>query len=118
MSQQNYRDLIAWQKAIELVEEVYRATSRFPRDELFVLTSQIRRAAISIPSNIAEGQGRNAPGEFRRFLQISYGSLRELETQMIIAERLNYLQEPELNNIMKRAVGRLINGLIRSLRQS
>jgi four helix bundle protein len=116
MPQRNYRDLIAWQKAMDLVVDVYRSTKAFPKEELFVLTSQIRRAAISIPSNIAEGQGRGSDREFVRFLRISHGSLREMETQMIIAERLDYLEPPHVCTLLDRAseVGRILNGLIRS----
>ena len=116
MAQRNYRDLIAWQKAMDLVVDVYRASSAFPKEEMFVLTSQIRRAAISIPSNIAEGQGRGGDREFVRFLRIGHGSLREMETQMMIAERLGYLKAPQVCTLLDRAseVGRILNGLIRS----
>jgi four helix bundle protein len=88
MPGKNYKDLIAWQKAMDLVEMVYKATGQFPKEELYGLTNQLRRAVISIPSNIAEGQGRNSRNDFKRFLLISYGSLREVETQILIAERL------------------------------
>jgi four helix bundle protein len=91
MASQNYRDLIAWQKAMDLVVAVYRATEQFPKEEIYALTSQIRRAAVSIPSNIAEGQGRGTVNEFTHFLRIAHGSLRELETQLLIAQRLEYL---------------------------
>src|SRR5512135_2077752 len=87
----NYRDLIAWQKAMDLVEMVYRLTKDFPKDEIYTLTSQIRRAVVSVPANIAEGQGRASDGEFHRFLTIAHGSLRELETHLFIAQRLGYL---------------------------
>lgn len=83
----SYRDLVAWQKAVALVTDTYRATSKFPRDELFGLTSQVRRCSISIPSNIAEGQGRLSEKEFRYFLGQARGSLMELETQFQIAQR-------------------------------
>src|SRR6185369_4825205 len=88
---QNYRDLIAWQKAMDLVELVYAATTGFPTDERFGLTSQVRRAVVSIPSNIAEGQARRSQSEFLHFLSIAHGSLREVETQLLIATRLRYL---------------------------
>ena len=91
MSVQSYRELIVWQKAIDLVVAIYRITQSFPREEAFGLTSQLRRAAVSIPSNIAEGQGRRSAKEFQRFLDIARGSLQEVETQLLIANRLHYL---------------------------
>jgi four helix bundle protein len=87
----SYRELIAWQKAIDVVAEVYRLTKNFPKDEMYGLTNQIRRAAVSVPSNIAEGQGRLSRGEFRHFLGQARGSVFELQTQITIAERLEYL---------------------------
>ena len=78
MTVKNYQDLIGWQKAMDLVEVVYHLTKRFPSEELYGLTSQVRRAAVSVPSNIAEGQGRNSTNEFARFLSIAHGSLREV----------------------------------------
>lgn len=113
----NYRELIAWQKAIDLVEEVYRTSALFPKEECFTLTQQIRRAAVSIPSNIAEGQGRFSTKEFVHFLSIAHGSLREVETQAIIAQRLAYIGEPMANKILNLAgeVGRIVNGLENSL---
>jgi four helix bundle protein len=87
----SYQDLVAWQKAMNLVEEIYKTTRNFPKDELYGLTSQLRRAAVSIPSNIAEGQGRLTPGEFRQFLGHARGSLLETETQVLMAGRLNYI---------------------------
>ena len=79
---QSYRDLVAWNKAMELVTEIYRVTKKFPKEELFGLMSQLRRAAVSIPSNIAEGKGRLSKGEFRQFLGNARGSLAEVETQI------------------------------------
>jgi four helix bundle protein len=101
---------------MDLVELTYRMTQQFPKEELFSLTSQIRRASISIPSNIAEGQGRGGTVEFCRFLKIAYGSLRELETQFLIAHRLCYLGDDQLEVALESAgeVGRLLNGLIKS----
>lgn len=112
---QHYRDLLVWQKAIELVTDIYRVTRGFPKDELYGLTSQIRRAAVSIPSNIAEGQGRLTRGEFRQFLGQARGSYAELETQLIIARNLGYLSQP--GNLIEQLaeVGRLLNGLLSSL---
>ena len=89
----NYRNLIAWQKAMELVLEVYKATKTMPKEEIYGLTSQMRRAAVSIPSNIAEGQGRKTPRDFKNFLSIALGSLKELETQILIAQGLNYFND-------------------------
>lgn len=117
MGGKNYRDLIAWQKAMDLAERVYQLTAEFPNDERFSLTSQIRRAVISIPSNIAEGQGRFTRADFRRFLSIAHGSVRELETQLLLARRLRYLGEEQLDELLERSseVGRLIRGLAKSL---
>jgi|SRR5579864_6976075 len=88
----SYKDLVAWQKSMDLVTATYRTTASFPKDELFGLTSQIRRAALSIPSNVAEGQGRLSEKEFRYFLGQARGSLMEVETQAQIAENLGYLE--------------------------
>ena len=117
MAVRNYSELIAWQKAMDLVQEIYRATKQFPKEELYGLTSQIRRAAVSVPSNIAEGQGRKFLKEFLHHLSIAYGSLREVETQVLIAGRLLYLDQQEVNRLMESSaeVGRLINGLTQSL---
>ena len=117
MGAKNYRDLIAWQKAMDLVEAVYRATKQFPKDELYGLTSQVRRAVVSIPSNIAEGQGRTSAKDFQNFLSIAHGSLREVETQLMIAQRLGYITAEQLQPLTELAaeIGRLTNGLINSL---
>lgn len=118
MTVQSYRQLIAWQKAMELVRQIYETTKNFPKEEVYGLTSQIRRAAVSVPSNIAEGQGRDSTKEFLHHLSIAYGSLMETETQILIAGSLNYLKADELNSILEKSAetGRLINGLIRSLK--
>ena len=117
MKVKNYQELIAWQKAMDLVEDVYRASRTFPREEIYALTSQIRRAAVSVPSNIAEGQGRRTTLDFLRHLSIAYGSLREVETQILIAGRLRYLNSATIDQVMRRAgeVGKLLNGLMNSL---
>ncbi|RZJ65784.1 MAG: four helix bundle protein [Flavobacterium sp.] len=94
-----YRDLKIWQKAIELVTDIYDITKSFPKDEVFGLTSQLRRSAISVPSNISEGYGRFSNNEFRRFLLISRGSLFECQTQIEIARRLTYLSEEKFKFI-------------------
>lgn len=112
---QTYTDLIVWQKAIAMVTEVYRITRDFPKEELYGLCSQTRRSAISVPGNIAEGQGRLSSGEFRQFLGIAKGSLHELETQLIIARELGYLDS--MNPIFDRIreVARLLNGLLNAI---
>jgi len=117
MTVRNYQELIVWQRAMDLVEDVYKTTKDFPREELYALTGQIRRAAVSIPSNIAEGQGRRTTADFLRHLSIAYGSLREVETQALIARRLDYIVQARLEEVMNRAgeVGRLLNGLMASL---
>lgn len=117
MKVRNYQDLIVWQKAMDLVEQIYATSQRFPREEIYGLTSQLRRAAVPIPSNIAEGQGRRTTADFVRHLSISYGSLRELETQTLIATRLQYLTKQRCQDTLRMAgeVGRLLNGLMSSL---
>ena len=113
----SYKDLVAWQKSMDLVTATYRATAGFPRDELFGLTSQLRRAAVSIPSNIAEGQGRLSEKEFRYFLGQARGSLMEVETQMQIAQSLGYLQREQTVLLLQSCaeVGRILNGLLASV---
>ena len=117
MATKIYSDLIVWQRAMDLVEQVYLASKSFPKEETYGLCSQFRRACVSIPSNIAEGQGRNSAKEFLRFLSIVYGSLREAETQILIAGRLRYLEQKQVAVLMELAgeVGRLLNGLSKSL---
>ena len=112
----NYRDLIAWQKAMDFVKAVYKATESMPADERFGLVRQMRRAGVSIPANIAEGEGRRYSGAFLNHLSIAYGSLRELETHLILAQRLRHLSPEQVEPLLLQAaeVGRLINGLIRS----
>ena len=112
-----YQELIVWQKAMNLVEEVYSVTRSFPREEVYSLTSQLRRAAVSIPSNVAEGQGRRTTADFLRHLSNAYGSLLEVETQLLIAARLRYLTDGKCREVMNIAaeVGRLLNGLMSSL---
>ena len=115
---QSYRDLVAWNKAMELVTEIYRVTQNFPKEELFGLMSQLRRAAVSIPSNIAEGKGRLSKGEFRQFLGNARGSLAEVETQILIAQNLSYLDEPEINRLlaMVEEVGKVLNGVLSAVK--
>ena len=95
----SYRDLIVWQKSMTLVTDIYIATRSFPSDELYTLTNQLRRCAISIPSNIAEGYGRNSTLDYKRFLQIATGSLFELQTQIEIAVNLKYLAAEKFNSL-------------------
>ena len=113
-----FKDLVAWQKAMELVSAVYRITSGWPREELYGLTSQVRRAAVSVPSNLAEGHGRTGPREFAHDVSIAYGSLCELETQVLIAEQLGYSDDATTESLTTKIleVRRLIGGLLRSLR--
>ncbi|MBL8851920.1 MAG: four helix bundle protein [Planctomycetaceae bacterium] len=113
----SHRDLIAWQKAVHLVKRCYQVSSRFPSDERFGLTQQFRRAAVSVPSNIAEGKGRGTPAEFQRFLSIATGSLTELDTQLVIANELGFIDEGALSELENdiAEVGRIITGLRKSL---
>ena len=117
---QSYRDLVVWNKAMELVMLVYRLTQDFPREEMFGLMSQLRRSAVSIPSNIAEGQGRSSKGDFRNFLGNARGSLSELETQVLIAEKLSFLQKSDAADLLDLTaeVGRILNGLIASTKNT
>lgn len=119
MKVRNYQDLIAWQRSMDFVEEIYSSTRVFPREEVYSLTNQLRRAAVSIASNIAEGQGRQTTPDFCRHLSIAYGSLREAETQILIAHRLGYLSAAATDHLIVIAgeIGRLLNGLMNSLRK-
>ena len=96
----SYRDLNVWKLSIELVKDIYQVTTKFPPVEIYGLTNQLRRAAISIPSNIAEGQGRNSFKEFKQFLAIALGSLAELETQLIISHEIGYLNREDSNKLL------------------
>lgn len=120
MKVRSYHELLVWQKAVDLVAEIYRATRVFPKDELYGLTSQLRRASVSIPSNIAEGQSRLSTGEFRQFLGNAKGSLSEVETQIVIARRLEYLEAAQASTLSERAaeISRMISGLIASLKDT
>jgi four helix bundle protein len=110
---QGHRDLAVWQKSMSLVTDIYSATRCFPHDEVFGLSSQIRWAAISIPSNLAEGHGRNSRREFRQFIGQAQGSLLELETQLEIAQNLGYLSGKVVLELLSKAgeIGRMLNGL-------
>ena len=120
MSVRNYRDLVAWQRAMEFVEAVYELSRQFPSDERFALTNQLRRAAVSVPSNIAEGEGRFSKADFNRFLSMALGSLREAETQVEIAIRLNYCDAAAARRSQELAdeTGKLIRGISKSLTRS
>ena len=110
-----HKQLLVWQEAVQLVSVVYRLTSSFPDHERFGLTTQIRRAAISVPSNIAEGVARSSLADYLRFLAIARGSLSELDTQLVIAENLGYVRaDPDTAELIERMFG-LLNGLIRSI---
>ena len=113
----NYRNLMVWQNSRKLVKQIYDLTGKFPSEEKFGLANQIQRAAVSIPSNIAEGYGRNSDKEMIRFLSIAKGSLYEVETQLYIAIDLNYLSEKETQPVMEQCneIGKMITGLIKTL---
>ena len=117
MPLQSYRDLQVWQKAMDLVVECYRAAEHFPKAEAYGLVAQLQRAAVSVPANIAEGQGRNHTREFINHLSIAYGSLMEVETHLQIAARLNYINESLLQRLLMQTneIGRMLNGLMQSL---
>jgi four helix bundle protein len=117
MPVKSFDQLIVWQKAMDLVESIYKVSSSFPREEVYGLTSQIRRASISIPSNIAEGQCRRSTRDFVRFLSVARGSLGEVHTQILLAERLGYLGDTARSELIEASdqIGRLISGLQRSL---
>ena len=108
----SYRDLVVWQKAMELTKQVYTLTKDFPKEEVYGLTSQIRRCSVSIPSNIAEGKGRNSDKEFVRFLQISLGSLYELQTQLELALSFNYVSNIENILSISLEIEKMLNKLI------
>jgi four helix bundle protein len=113
-----YQRLTAWQKAMELVKAVYQATCDWPRQEQFGLTNQVRRAAVSIPSNIAEGHGRSGSQEYAHHLSIAYGSLCELETQLLIAKSLNYSDTQAMNQLLNMVAEnrRFLLALLKSIR--
>ncbi len=112
-----YRDLIVWQKSMGLVTEIYRFSQDFPQSEVFGLSAQLRRSAVSIPSNIAEGYGRNSTQEYLRFLRISCGSLYELQTQLESAANLEYFTENVFHQLSKlsQEIEKMLNSLIRKL---
>jgi four helix bundle protein len=117
LSIQSYRDLRVWQEAMTLSELVYRVTQTFPRSEVFGLTSQMRRASVSVPANIAEGYGRENLGSYVQFLRIAQGSLKELETHALLASRIGFSRQSDLDQVLNQAetTGKMLRALIRSL---
>jgi len=115
----SYKDLRAWKQSVDLALEIYRCTQKFPKDELYGLTSQLRRAAVSVPSNIAEGKGRSSDRELVLFLYHARGSLLEVETQLFIARELRYLDQPEAEQLLGLVgtLAKVLNALINSLRK-
>jgi S23 ribosomal protein. len=118
-AEQTCKHLLVWQEAINLVVMVYRQTKTFPREEAYGLAGQAQRAAVSVPANIAEGNGRKSTAEYLNFLSIANGSLLELETHLLIAERLGYMDESKMASLQSQldTVGRLLTGLRKSLRK-
>ncbi len=119
MSLSSFRDLRVWQEAMKLTTEIYRDTAKFPKHEVYGLSQQMRRAAVSVPSNIAEGKGHRSDREFSHFLLHARGSLLELQTQLLIAEELQYLTKEDARRLLAMAegVGRALSGLINSMRE-
>jgi four helix bundle protein len=115
---QSYRDLVAWQKAMSFVMDIYKVSKAYPRDEVFGLASLTRRAAVAIPTNIAEGQARYTANDFFYFLGRARGALVEVETQLMIAQNLGYIVPEEAQQVLDKAaeVGKILNGLIASIR--
>lgn len=115
----SYRDLEVWKQAMDLVEQCYRLSERFPRSEEFGLRAQLRRSSISVPSNLAEGHGRSTTGDFVRHVSIAHGSLMELETQILIACRLHYLESVDTEALLERTedISRMLSSLKRRLRE-
>ena len=115
----SHRELVVWQKSMQLVEEVYRLIKLLPRDEIFVLSDQLRRAAISVPSNIAEGNARGSERDFVRFLTIAQGSNAELGTQLLICQRLGFIQDADLRPALalNEEVSKMLRSLIKSLKE-
>jgi four helix bundle protein len=114
-----FRDLLIWQKSMSLVTEIYQLTNSFPKEEIYGLTSQIRRSAISIPSNIAEGYGRDGNKDYLKFLNVSISSLFEMQTQLEIAYNLKYINEIQFNKIneVSKEVERMLGSFIRKIRE-
>jgi len=116
----SYKDLIVWKKSMQLAAQIYKITKTFPKEELYGLTSQMRRAAVSIPSNIAEGQKRNSKKEFLQFLAVAKGSLAELETQLLLSAEINYFSNYDIIEVQDLVVEieKMLNALARTLSQN
>lgn len=116
----SYSELKVWQKTMDLAVDVYNVIKKLPKEELYVLSDQIRRSVISIPSNIAEGQQRNTSKEFIHFLYIAKGSLSELETQIILCEGLEYLDKKDTERLLLQCseIGKMLNGLLNKLKEN
>ena len=114
---QSYRDLKVWQQAMTLADQCYRITRQFPKEELYGMTSQVRRSAASVAANIAEGHGRNSRGEYIQFLRVAQGSLKELETHLILATRVGLMSSGIIDNALQQSegLGKMLRALIRSL---
>ncbi|MBN8958611.1 MAG: four helix bundle protein [Rhizobiales bacterium] len=119
MEIKSYRDLKVWQDAMSVAESTYRLTTRFPKDELYGMTSQIRRSAVSIAANIAEGHGRENSGSFVQFLRVAQGSLKELETHLVLAGRVNLASTSDVEPILTQCdeLGKMLRSLIRSIQR-
>ena len=117
MSYTSYKDLIVWQKAMDLTDETYKLVKKLPKDVLYALSAQMRRAAVSVPSNIAEGHGRQSKREFAQYLSVANGSLMELETQIMICERQGYLSSGDVNTALSisNEINRMLSALIINL---
>ncbi|MFC1621459.1 four helix bundle protein [Candidatus Omnitrophota bacterium] len=116
MKTKGFKDLIVWQKAFRLVLEIYKTTKDFPKSEVYGLAQQMRRAAVSIPSNIAEGYGRQHKGEYKQFLSISYGSSSELETQYLLSIDLDYIKKNEIIENLLKEVGSMLYRMLNPIR--
>jgi four helix bundle protein len=119
MTLKRFNDLQVWQKAVNFAVQLYAFTRDFPKEEIYGFTSHVRRAAVSIPSNIAEGHSRNTTGDFLRFLSMAQGSCSEVETQLFIARQLNYLSQANYDQLLDRLseIGRMLSGLETSLKR-
>lgn len=117
---ESYRDLFVWQKSMDLVVEIYALLKSFPKNEEYGLSSQLRRCSVSVPSNIAEGYGRNHTKDYCRFLEIARGSLYEMETQIELSARLDFISQTQLNDILEKSkeVEKMLNSLISKLKNA
>ncbi len=117
---ESYRDLRVWREAMDLAEACYRLSASFPQREIFTMAAQLRRAALSIPANIAEGYGRDSTGGYVQFLKIAQGSLKELETHLLLSQRLSFASIEDIDAVLERcaAVGKMLRSLIRSVQRS